>query len=85
MGDGFDDYVAQRHEGLRHTAYPLPGDRATAEDPVRTAPAKAWAAWWRIEGGISSSEEGNWIFHVTHRHVAQALYGRRRLPRWPRT
>lgn len=50
MDDGFDVYVAQRYARLRHTAYLLTGDSATAEDLVQTALAKAWVAWWRIEG-----------------------------------
>ncbi|MER5628172.1 SigE family RNA polymerase sigma factor [Streptosporangium sp. NPDC002544] len=50
MDDGFHDYVTHRYERLRHTAYLLTGDRATAEDLVQTALAKAWVAWLRIEG-----------------------------------
>jgi len=50
MGDGFDEYVARRYGRLRHGAYLLTGDRATAEDLVQTVPAKAWTAWRRIEG-----------------------------------
>ncbi|MET8142884.1 SigE family RNA polymerase sigma factor [Sphaerisporangium sp. NPDC005288] len=50
MDDGFDDYVAARYERLRHAAYLLTGNRATAEDLVQTALAKAWVAWRRIEG-----------------------------------
>ncbi|MGW4643085.1 SigE family RNA polymerase sigma factor [Sphaerisporangium sp. NPDC004334] len=50
MDDGFDDYVAARYERLRHAAYLLTGNRATAEDLVQTALAKAWVAWRRIDG-----------------------------------
>ncbi|WP_440065224.1 SigE family RNA polymerase sigma factor [Streptosporangium sp. OZ121] len=50
MDDGFDAYVATRYERLRHTAHLLTGNRATAEDLVQTALAKAWVAWRRIEG-----------------------------------
>jgi len=42
--------VARRYGRLRHGAYLLTGDRATAEDLVQTVPAKAWTAWRRIEG-----------------------------------
>ncbi|MFF0309307.1 SigE family RNA polymerase sigma factor [Streptosporangium sp. NPDC004379] len=46
----FADYVAQRHERLRRTAYLLTRDWAEAEDLVQTALAKAWTAWRRIDG-----------------------------------
>ncbi|MFI6501163.1 SigE family RNA polymerase sigma factor [Nonomuraea typhae] len=46
----FVEYVAQRHERLRRTAYLLTRDWATAEDVVQTALAKAWVAWRRIDG-----------------------------------
>ncbi|MFC4012867.1 SigE family RNA polymerase sigma factor [Nonomuraea purpurea] len=50
MDDGFAEYVAQRGERLRRTAYLLAGNWATAEDLVQTALTKAWMAWSRIEG-----------------------------------
>ncbi|MEV0619170.1 SigE family RNA polymerase sigma factor [Nonomuraea sp. NPDC050404] len=50
MDDGFADYVAQRGERLRRTAYLLAANWATAEDLVQTALTKAWMAWSRIEG-----------------------------------
>ncbi|GGK77383.1 RNA polymerase sigma-E factor [Sphaerisporangium melleum] len=50
MQGGFDDYVSARYGRLRHAAYLLTGDRASAEDLVQTALAKAWVAWRRIEG-----------------------------------
>ncbi|WP_431932677.1 SigE family RNA polymerase sigma factor [Nonomuraea jabiensis] len=50
MHEQFDAYVAARYERLKHTAYLLTGNRATAEDLVQTALAKAWVAWKRIEG-----------------------------------
>ncbi|MEV0422829.1 SigE family RNA polymerase sigma factor [Streptosporangium canum] len=46
----FAEYVAQRHERLRRTAYLLTRDWAIAEDLVQTALAKAWVAWRRIDG-----------------------------------
>ncbi|WP_406319080.1 SigE family RNA polymerase sigma factor [Streptosporangium sp. NBC_01639] len=46
----FAEYVAQRHERLRRTAYLLTRDWATAEDLVQTALARAWLAWRRIDG-----------------------------------
>ncbi|WP_371781161.1 SigE family RNA polymerase sigma factor [Streptosporangium subroseum] len=46
----FTEYVAQRHERLRRTAYLLTRDWAIAEDLVQTALAKAWIAWRRIDG-----------------------------------
>ncbi|MEV8634077.1 SigE family RNA polymerase sigma factor [Streptosporangium sp. NPDC051023] len=46
----FVEYVAQRNERLRRTAYLLTRDWAVAEDLVQTALAKAWLAWRRIDG-----------------------------------
>ncbi|GAA3107873.1 SigE family RNA polymerase sigma factor [Streptosporangium carneum] len=46
----FAEYVAQRHERLRRTAYLLTRDWAIAEDLVQTALARAWLAWRRIDG-----------------------------------
>ncbi|MFC7645622.1 SigE family RNA polymerase sigma factor [Streptosporangium lutulentum] len=46
----FTEYVAQRHERLRRTAYLLTRDWAIAEDLVQTALAKAWTVWRRIDG-----------------------------------
>ncbi|MFF5211221.1 SigE family RNA polymerase sigma factor [Streptosporangium sp. NPDC000396] len=46
----YAEYVAQRHERLRRTAYLLTRDWAIAEDLVQTALAKAWIAWRRIDG-----------------------------------
>ncbi|GAA4180605.1 hypothetical protein GCM10022252_03720 [Streptosporangium oxazolinicum] len=43
---GFAEYV----ERLRRAADLLTGDRATAEDLVRTAPTGAWLARRRIDG-----------------------------------
>jgi RNA polymerase sigma-70 factor (sigma-E family) len=49
MDDGFDSFVVQRYDRLRHSAFLLTGDLATAEDVVQTALAKAWVAWGRIK------------------------------------
>ncbi|WP_329089456.1 MULTISPECIES: SigE family RNA polymerase sigma factor [unclassified Streptosporangium] len=46
----FAEYVEQRYERLRKTAYLLTRDWAIAEDLVQTALARAWLAWRRIDG-----------------------------------
>jgi RNA polymerase sigma-70 factor (sigma-E family) len=49
--ESFDAFVLARSRKLVRSAYLLTQDHALAEDLVQTAPAKAWFAWSRIEGG----------------------------------
>ncbi|MEV6860392.1 sigma factor [Streptosporangium subroseum] len=71
----FTEYVAQRHERLRRTAYLLTRDWAIAEDLVQTALAKAWIAWRRIDGTPKADqllraltpEPGSWEVSVQQR------------------
>ena len=46
----FDEFVAARSRALLRTAYLLTHDHALAEDLLQTSLAKAWFAWWRIDG-----------------------------------
>ncbi|MEV1239294.1 SigE family RNA polymerase sigma factor [Nonomuraea sp. NPDC049750] len=49
MDDAFAEYAAQ-HRRLCRMAFLPCRDWGAAEDLVQTALARAWLAWWRIEG-----------------------------------
>jgi RNA polymerase sigma-70 factor (sigma-E family) len=46
--EDFRDFVAARSAGLLRTAYLLQGDRASAEDLLQSALAKAYRHWSRV-------------------------------------
>ncbi|HEU5469177.1 MAG TPA: SigE family RNA polymerase sigma factor [Actinophytocola sp.] len=46
----FDEFVATASSRLLRSAFLLTRDRGHAEDLLQTALARAWGAWWRIDG-----------------------------------